>query len=75
MCGRITGYELGVPSAFRGSSHSIDTYYVEGVSVTHGSPRQHIWTFTGGHDEQGSYPAERCPVSQEVLMGILFPHL
>ena len=73
MCGRITGYELGVPSAFRGSSHSIDTYYVEGVSVTHGSPRQHIWTFAGGHDEQGSYPAERCPCVTGSTNGNLIP--
>ena len=73
VCGRITGYELGVPSAFRGSSHSIDTYYVEGVSVTHGSPRQHIWTFAGGLDEQGSYPAERCPCVTGSTNGNLIP--
>ena len=27
---------------------SIDSYYPEGVSVTHGSPRQHIWSFVAG---------------------------
>ena len=31
VCGRITGYELGVPSAFRGSSRSIDTMSKESV--------------------------------------------
>ena len=26
----------------------IDSVYVDGVSLTHGSPRQHMWTFMGG---------------------------
>ena len=65
VCGRIIGYEIGVTSAFfyghRNGHSIIDSYYVVGVSVTHGSPRQHIWTFAGGLDEQGSYPRETCP--------------
>ena len=61
VCGRIIGYQRGPSSAFRGSSLSINTYYVEGVSVTHGSPRKHIWTFTAGLHEQASYNSETCP--------------
>ena len=55
VCGRIIGYQLGNTDSFRGSSQSIDTYYVDGVSLTHGSPRQHIWTFATGVDEQTAY--------------------
>ena len=54
VCGRIIGYQLSTPDAFRGSSLSIDTYYLDGVSVTHGSPCQHIWNFAGGLDEDSS---------------------
>ena len=54
VCGRIIGYQLGIPYAFSGGQ-SIDSPYVYGVSVTHGSPRQHIWTFAGGTDEDPSY--------------------
>ena len=63
VCGRIIGYQLGSPDSFRGSSLSVNTYYVDGVSLTYGSPRQHIWTFAGGLDEQNanSLPNERCP--------------
>ena len=64
VCGRIIGYQLRTPDAFRGSSQSIDTFYLEGVSVTHGSPRQHIWSFAGGLDERSSgssLPSDRCP--------------
>ena len=55
VCGRITGYQIGLPDSFYrlGSSSmvSIDSFYVDGVSVTYGSPRQHIWSFSTGLDE------------------------
>ena len=35
VCGRIIGYQVGAPESFPGSgSRSINTYYVDGVSVT-----------------------------------------
>ena len=52
VCGRIIGYQLGLPYAFSGGL--IGSPYVDGVSVTHGSPRQHIWTFAGGADDDPS---------------------
>ena len=59
VCGRIIGYQLSTPDAFRGSSRSIDSNYLDGVSVTYGSPRQHIWSFAGGLFEERS--ADSCP--------------
>ena len=61
VCGRIIGYQFGSPDAFYSSGSSIDTYYVDGVSVTRGSPRQHIWTFAAGVDEQTRYSGSTCP--------------
>ena len=55
----IIGYERGTPSLFTGAGQSIDTFYIDGVSLTHGSPRQHIWSFGGGLDEVNS--AYSCP--------------
>ena len=52
VCGRIIGYQSGTPDAFHRSSRSIDSIYLDGVSVTYGSPRQHIWSFAGGLDEE-----------------------
>ena len=53
VCGRIKGY--GTPNAFAaynfGFVATIDDAYVSGVSLTHGSPRQHIWTFAAGISE------------------------
>ena len=62
VCGRIISYQSGPSSAFFYSSgRSIDNIYVEGVSVTHGSPRKHIWTFAAGVHEQASFTSELCP--------------
>ena len=61
VCGRIIGYQLGSPDAFRGSLLSINTSYVDGVSVTRGSPRQHIWTFAAGVHEHMTYHWSTCP--------------
>ena len=49
VCGRIVGYttRTGILSAFN-DSNDIDSSYVDGVSVTYGLPRQHIWSFGGG---------------------------
>ena len=60
VCGRIIGYQFGQPEAFR-ISQSINTKYVDGISVTRGSPRQHIWTFANGIDEQNWLPGGTCP--------------
>ena len=49
VCGRINGYQYYTPDAFRnyiGSRGSIDSIFVDGIVLTHGSSRQHIWTFT-----------------------------
>ena len=35
---------------FRTLEHTIDQAYVDGLSVTHGSPRQHIWSFAAGYN-------------------------
>ena len=65
VCGRITGYQVGEPQAFhlenRNRPQSINGAYVDGVSVTYGNPRQHIWTFAASLDETGTYDTDgRC---------------
>ena len=43
VCGRIIGYQVGEPQAFVlenvGASQTIDGLYVDGLSLTYGSPR------------------------------------
>jgi len=59
VCGRATGFAVSSPDAFHASSEGINDAYVDGISITNGSPRQHIWSFAAGHDQRlGSI---RCP--------------
>ena len=55
ICGRIIiiGYRFDDPDGYTGSRHeqSINTAYVDGVSLTYGNPRNHIWSFYGGQYE------------------------
>ena len=63
VCGRIIGYQIGTPDAFYHQSVGIDSYYVCGISLTHGQPRQHIWTFANALAEETIYVREICPCS------------
>jgi hypothetical protein len=57
VCGRIIGYQFGQPQAFvlenTNRPQPINGPYVDGVSLTYGNPRQHIWTFVISLDEAG----------------------
>ena len=47
ICGRVVGYQYATPDAVapHGSNHNnLNGDYVDGVSITRGSPRQHVWT-------------------------------
>ena len=63
VCGRVRAYQVGTTNAFQGrSSPSVNSNYVDGVSLTHGSPRQHIWTFVSGIQENsGNHLPSVCP--------------
>ena len=64
VCGRIIGYQLGSTDAFISANVSIDSFYLDGVSVMHGSPRQHIWSFAAGLVEH-SMQYYTCPCITE----------
>ena len=66
VCGRIIRYQIGAPQAFRYvnqgiySPQTIDDPYVDGLSLTYGTPSKHIWTFANATDETTSNPTSRC---------------
>ena len=51
VCGRITALQFASPDGFQMGNNNIDHVYMDGVSITYGSPRNHIWTFTGSSSE------------------------
>ena len=62
VCGRVVGYQYESPDAVQHGEwrnkkyiggtdpkhNDINSVYVDGVSITRGSPRQHVWTLMAG---------------------------
>ena len=64
VCGRAHGYQYDSPQGFypfQYRGQTIEGYYVEGISVTHGSPRNHIWTFAAGVAKDYNCATCNCP--------------
>ena len=80
VCGMAVGYQKGGTDAFLAqhfSSRSIDGPYVDGLSITYGAPRKHIWTYAIGLHELNAFGVDtyegkfNCPCSE--LAGPLPP--
>ena len=82
VCGRVTGYQYGSPDGIDPNRESkqinnLNGAYIDGVSLTHGNPRQHIWTFMAGLQEhsfeingQSECPcAPNSPVTPQSFVG------
>ena len=67
VCGRVYGYQKGSPDAFwrgRNSQVNANGNYVDGISITRGSPRKHLWTYAAGVQENFlTGPDVACPCS------------
>ena len=63
--GRVRAYQYGSPDCFAGHGHGkIDSYYVDGISITHGKyPRKHVWTYAAAWRQYtlGRNPSNTCP--------------
>ena len=66
VCGKVIGIQYRAPDAFR-NPDDIESHYVEGVSITHGHPRNHIWTFAAYPSDQNTRLENLCPCSQPSL--------
>ena len=67
ICGKVRGYQKGSPSAFAEVSvPSLDNGYVEGISVTLGNPRKHVWTYAVGLSDDGNFQRgiHNCPCAK-----------
>ncbi|XP_065883204.1 uncharacterized protein [Dysidea avara] len=58
VCGMTRGYQKGQIDAFLTTNNEID-----GLSITHGSPRQHIWSYVAGYGDANpaNYFRSNCP--------------
>ena len=62
VCGRVLGIQVASPDAFSDESgSSINEGYIDGVSITHGHPRHHIWSYVGSVSENPRLPKTAYP--------------
>ena len=62
ICGRVTGYHYHSSDAFNVEHiNNIDAPYVDGVSITRGCPRQHVWTLANDPTDSYTNPQWMCP--------------
>ena len=66
FCGQARGYQYYSTDGFGHSSNNINSHYVDGVAITYGSPRQHLWTYAVGLSDDGTYAAriDNCPCAK-----------
>ena len=68
VCGKVIGYQKGPARAF--NAKGIDSAYLDGVSLTHGTnPRKHIWTFAAAISEGESTARDACTCSNVMIAG------
>lgn len=59
VCGRILAYHDGAPDGFNtASTAAVEGAYLDGISLTHGSPRHHIWSFVAALGEVGDFGSQ-----------------
>ena len=66
ICGRIVGYQSATTDAFHGYTLSqftrIEDPYVDGVVITRGTEKEHVWTFAASFSESAfDSPQLICP--------------
>ena len=61
ICGQAKAYQKGSPDAFCKKIQSIDGIYVDGISITLGSPHKHVWTYAAGLSDDHENKVANCP--------------
>ena len=79
VCGKAKGYQKGsmngfYPSAYAHeqldeytpvvTSRSLDGVYVDGISITSGNPRKHVWTYAVGLSDDQESENVNCPCAK-----------
>ena len=66
VCGMVVAYQYGHTDGFSSSSTSINSDYLEGISITHKSPRQHLWSYAVGNEAvPTSQSNSNCPCTAQ----------
>ena len=74
VCGIVQGYQHGRANAFGPSYNyntSIDGPYLDGISITAGQPRQHLWSYAARYSETEH---TACPCNNDVRLITHIPY-
>ena len=63
ICGRVIGYQKGKTDALYNQNKSINGPYLDGVSITRGSPHEHVWSYIAGQRSDDNSNAN-CPCNR-----------
>ena len=64
VCGRARGYQFKSTDGFgsyTADGTSLNSYYLDGLSITYGNPRNHIWSFAAGVSKDQYFSVSNCP--------------
>ena len=64
ICGKIRGYQKGTTDGFNTQETAIDKPYLDGVSVTIGNPRKHVWSYVAGNSQNNESKRGNCPCAK-----------
>ena len=67
ICGKLRGYQKGSNAAFLANfapTRSIDAPYLDGVSITIGNPRKHVWSYAVGFSKTHKINSINCPCAK-----------
>ena len=64
ICGKLRGYQLGSHGAFYANNNPIDAAYLDGVSITVGNPRKHVWSYAVGFSKTLDHGTVTCPCAK-----------
>ena len=66
MCGRVIGYQFASPDAFKQNSPNGNDINLDGINITRGANRTHIWSYVAGINQNLSLQSTaKCPCSSE----------
>ena len=68
VCGKAIAYQYGGPNGFGPARYTpgINQIYLDGISLTYGSPRKHIWSFAAVLDNTDTSNSYSCPCMDPV---------
>ena len=67
VCGKVVGYQKGTSDAFYAFNYNtyptkaINGPYVDGISLTYGNPRKHLFTYACGFSSDSANSNANCP--------------